>query len=394
MTGFTAHRLEFTLEAVDPVMFPMAVGTALRGAIFAALWDGFCAHKAAPTCAVCPLVMTCPVALLVATMAPADGVRPTLLQDDGEGISTVDAAGGLEGWAAPSGQAAPVRPDDGDERQGAKQSLAPAEPASAVSRYLRARPTGDQLRRPYTIEPPLPASRRYAPGERITFGLTIFASAWSLLPYVVLAVHQWQQRGIGQRQRSRQGQRGRARLIQVLARHPLTGATGIVWQEGADAISLVDLPVTSAQVTTQARAWPLHPGTLTLHFRTPTRLVANGRLVRGPDPQVLLARLLERLNALSRALTGSLPLADPRPLLAQAATVRVEADRTSWAEGWSPSGRLRRSTPIGGFIGRAEWQADPATLGALLPWLLWGSIIHVGKDTVKGNGWYDVVSPQ
>ena len=26
----------------------------------------------------------------------------------------------------------------------------------------------------------------------------------------------------------------------------------------------------------------------------------------------------------------------------------------------------------------------------LLPWLLWGQVTQVGKNTVKGNGWYEV----
>jgi hypothetical protein len=24
------------------------------------------------------------------------------------------------------------------------------------------------------------------------------------------------------------------------------------------------------------------------------------------------------------------------------------------------------------------------------PWLVWGQFVHVGKDAVKGNGWYEI----
>jgi hypothetical protein len=34
-----------------------------------------------------------------------------------------------------------------------------------------------------------------------------------------------------------------------------------------------------------------------------------------------------------------------------------------------------------------RWEGD---VTRLRPWLLWGQSLHVGKDAVKGNGWYQV----
>ena len=67
----------------------------------------------------------------------------------------------------------------------------------------------------------------------------------------------------------------------------------------------------------------------------------------------------------------------------RATTVR---DDTRWVELRSYSTRQRRATPIGGLMGRITLACDDWR--PFLPWLLWGQFTHVGKDAVKGNGWY------
>jgi hypothetical protein len=41
-------------------------------------------------------------------------------------------------------------------------------------------------------------------------------------------------------------------------------------------------------------------------------------------------------------------------------------------------------------MGRVTFRADDWT--PFLSWLVWGEIVHVGKDAVKGNGWYEICS--
>lgn len=66
------HHLEFTATALSPIALGDQAGASIRGAIVGGLWERFCANKAAPTCADCPLIAVCPVAELVAPMR-ADG---------------------------------------------------------------------------------------------------------------------------------------------------------------------------------------------------------------------------------------------------------------------------------------------------------------------------------
>src|SRR6266498_3852947 len=64
----TTHHLEFTATALTPLELDDQAGSSIRGAVVGGLWDRFCANKAAPTCAACPLLRVCPVAALIAPM--------------------------------------------------------------------------------------------------------------------------------------------------------------------------------------------------------------------------------------------------------------------------------------------------------------------------------------
>jgi hypothetical protein len=51
------------------------------------------------------------------------------------------------------------------------------------------------------------------------------------------------------------------------------------------------------------------------------------------------------------------------------------------------SSRLGRHTPIGGLVGEITFCGE---LGPFLPYIVWGQFTHIGKDTTKGNGWYEI----
>ena len=146
-----------------------------------------------------------------------------------------------------------------------------------------------------------------------------------------------------------------------------------------------------------ARAASLPADRVTLHFLTPTRLVADGQLVHRPDFRALILRLAERLQALTREY-GEPTSADREqdtPTRQQryfhferlACDVRLVSDQTRWVDVASYSARQRRATPIGGFVGRATFEGDLTELRELL---VWGEVLHVGKNAVKGDGLYRI----
>lgn len=289
-------------------------GMALRGALFQALWERFCANKAARTCAACPLHQGCPVSTLVA----------------------------------------PLRDEN---------------------------PRGRDVPRPYALRPP--PGGLLPPGAPLVFGLTLFGRVLPLLPYVVMAAQAMGQGGVGARG-GVDGRRGRFRVTAVDGVNLLTGAREDLLDRRRQ-VHYPTLAVTAADVA--ARAAGLPTDTVEITFLTPMRLVDGGVLVRRPVLRPLIQRLCERLTALA-AEYGTTPGENGYPfhdLLAQAAAVEVVSDETNWQEVASYSARQGRSTPIGGLVGRVRVRGPLTTLH---PWLVWGEVVQVGKDVVKGNGCY------
>ncbi len=235
--------------------------------------------------------------------------------------------------------------------------------------------------RPYVIQPPMDVPHPLAPQSQFRFGLGLFGTAADLFPFVVQGALAMQHEGLGQR--NELGKRGRIKVVQIDAVSPLTGERQVLYRAGTPLVQLPGLPIGAAQV--QAYAATLPTDQVTLHLYTPLRLVDDGQLVKRLTLRPLLQRLMRRLDDLHRSYGGG-PLGwDFRDLVAQAERVQVVRDATRWVDVVSYSGRQQRSTPIGGLVGAITFGGDLAGLRELL---VWGMLVHVGKNVVKGDGWY------
>ena len=146
------------------------------------------------------------------------------------------------------------------------------------------------------------------------------------------------------------------------------------------------LPI-AADVAAYAAALPADR--LTLQFRTPLRLIDGDRIVKRIDPRPFVQRLSWRLDQLALAYGDGAPLGDRAALTMQLDNLTLADDQTRWVDVVSYSSRSRQRTPIGGLVGQVTLAGDLAPLRELL---VWGSLIHVGKNAVKGDGWYDIAA--
>lgn len=257
-------------------------------------------------------------------------------------------------------------------------------------------PWGRTPARPYTIEVvggqgrPLDGRNqtRFDPGDAFTFGVTLYGPAANLLPYLILGVPMMGQIGIGRRLRENDGRRGQFVLRSIVAYNPLTDERQTVLGAGSATVETPAVVVNSAQVA--ARAEQLadrvsdREGRLTLHFDTPTRIIDRGQLVKEPQFRPVFQRALDRVEGVLQQYGNAEPNWDVLPLLEAAERVRrVDAD-SRWVELTSGSRRSGRSTPVSGFIGYATFSTDDWT--PFLPILIWATVMHVGKNTVKGKG--------
>ena len=315
----TTHHLEFTATALTPLELDDQAGSAIRGAVVGGLWERFCANKAAPTCADCPLIPVCPVAELIAPMR---------------------AAGETGGAQRP---------------------------------------------RPYVVRPPANHARHYDPGAALSFGLGLIGPVARLFPYLVMAAQAIEQSGLGRRLSANGGRRGALQLAAIAAVNPLSGARQPLYQRDQAQVQTPGLPITAADVTAYAAALPSDQ--LTLQFHTPLRLIDGDRLVKRFDPRPFVQRLAWRLDQLAVAYGDGAPVCDRAALATQLADLTLADDRTAWVDVVSSSARSHQRTPIGGLVGRVTLAGDLAPLRELL---VWGSLIHVGKNAVKGDGWYSI----
>ncbi len=246
---------------------------------------------------------------------------------------------------------------------------------------------GEQRPRPYVIQPPRGGSREYAPGASLSFGLSLIGPAARLFPYVFMAAREIEQTGLGRRLPANGGRRGALQIAQIAALNPLSGARQALYQHGQPQVHTPGLPIDVADVQRAATALPSDQ--LTLQFRTPLRLIAGDRLVHRFDPRPFFARLAWRLDQLAIAYGGGAPLVGRDGVEPLATCVQVAHDHTRWVDVVSYSTRTRGKTPIGGLVGSVTLVGDLAPLRELL---VWGSLVHVGKNAVKGDGWYAIAT--
>jgi len=266
--------------------------------------------------------------------------------------------------------------------------------------YLTSRSTGAESRRPFALQPPLSRQPRYEPGERFTFGFTLFGNAQTLFPYVLLAVREvGESQGIGRRLDGG-SERGRYRLVQVTAVDPHSGQVQTLFQEPEMMVMQPTLRVDAEGITrraqqlaTQAAA---NDGRLQLKLLTPLRVIHENRLMHTYAFVPFFQRLVERLYGLGEHYSAD-PSRYDRPalraevarLLPLAASVTVVEDQTRWWDVKGYSSRLNKPHYLGGLVGDVTLASDEWT--TLLPYLLWGQSIQLGKNVVKGGGWYQFV---
>lgn len=267
-------------------------------------------------------------------------------------------------------------------------------PVAALVAPLRDEsPRGRDVPRPYIITPSTTEKERYDLGETCTFGFTLLGSAAKFYPYVMRALLEMEHHALGHPLKELGWKRGRFRLRKIDEVHPFTGQRVCLWQQGERYPEKLQLGVTDADVA--ARASTLSPDSLTLHFVSPIRLVAGGHVLRQPDFQVLALRMAERLEGIRQEYgrtDGNQQAAGREWYLSikkQAEKVHLEKDATSWVDVHSYSRRQQQKISIGGLVGHASFVGPLVNLHELL---IWGELLRVGKNIVKGAGLYRIES--
>jgi hypothetical protein len=295
-------------------------------------------------------------------------------------------------------------------------------PDQAIQRLLATldedNPRGKDVPRPYVIEPPsappnsplgVGGGHVLAPGETLSFGITLFGEAMEAFPILVMAMRHAEERGLGRTPPATANSplgaggrgRGRFRVVRAFAQNPLTRTTQEFLAPGERMVTTPQVCITDEDVLRQAERDATAPADrLRIHFHTPMTLKAQGDVLRRPNFSVLIHRLIERLTQLSTIYGGAplpcLPASreERSALLRQADMIGLIEDATHWAEVRGHSDRTHAPTNLSGFTGTADFapviSGDGGSFAPFYTILRWGEIAHAGNNTVKGNGLFRI----
>lgn len=245
-----------------------------------------------------------------------------------------------------------------------------------------------QVRRPYVILPPPPSRRFIEPGEMIVFHLTLLGEAAGFVPLLVPTLARMGRFGLGG---------PGARVPFSLERIDSVGGTSDrplqVYSRQVPMVRSLVHRLDLAKAREEAKELERHP-LLELNFLTPARLLEDQRLQDQVTAPLLHDRLMGRLCDVG-ALYGppggggvgfhpSQARVDRRP------DIRIRTAETFWVDLlWKrnpedPGQPMR----LGGVLGRLVLEGD---LRPLLPYLVLGQWVHIGKNTTFGHGGYTLL---
>lgn len=239
---------------------------------------------------------------------------------------------------------------------------------------------GQEVARPYIIEPLFPHRARYGPGSPFAFNLVLVGSALNSFTDCLWIIQQIGRRGLGRDYRSGQG---RFEVEQV-AIMDNAGAATLIYQHG-----VTPAPSVLARNGISLADWTtgLTPQRLIMHFVSPLHL-------RDPKPPRQPLRDLEfhhlwdslqqRLEQLMPRYCGTRYESSFKTLKKQALAVRkVEASLRWQAQPRRTS--QHQLVDMGGLLGHVVFEGD---LTPFLPVLAVGAWTHLGHGCDLGNGQY------
>lgn len=241
---------------------------------------------------------------------------------------------------------------------------------------------------PLVIQAPPEETTTYFPGDNLDFHVVLVGRAQQYLPYFLVAFQELGRQGLGRFLELPGGRRrGRYHLAQVEAVSALDDKRALVYTAAQPThIHAQALPVETAQITAYAQTLP--NDRLTIIFHTPARLQHQTQLVRqGPPFAALLKALLGRVSSLAYFHCDTRWELDFRGWIDRAEAVELVESRTVWVDWERYSGRQQQHISMGGLVGQATYAGD---LAPFLPLLVLGTLVHVGKGTVFGNGRFSV----
>jgi hypothetical protein len=231
--------------------------------------------------------------------------------------------------------------------------------------------------RPFIIVPPEPQSGHLRRGETLEIGMTLVGSANSVFPHFVLAF----ERLCAERRLGRQGaEPSHGKFVLDSAWQDCrNGNTRLIYRSETGPTSEIEPPSpVSAWIDTPAQATDV-----VVEYRTPTRLMIEGKPAPRPEFHILVRNGLRRLSNLAYFHCGAQLVLDFRGIVDAAGRVGIVDEHMSGRKWQRYSTKQGMRIPVSGAVGAVRYRGE---LGPFLPLLAALEVLHVGKGTVFGLG--------
>jgi hypothetical protein len=238
--------------------------------------------------------------------------------------------------------------------------------------------------RPYILRPPS-GEQLLGAQDSLIFELILIGKATDYFPWLFFTFWELGKQGLGYNET-----RYALKTVSVLDR------TGKVLNELYDGKGFHESTVTSAPTerSLQERIEKLPTDQITIRFLTPVALRSGstpgkpGRPVGLPDFGIFFRRLRDRISSLIKfyGQPEAMPEINWKGLGEAATSVHLVENQTKWVN-MSRTTRRGELQDLGGLVGTARYAGD---LRPFLLWLVLGEQIHVGRNTVVGNGRYEL----
>lgn len=226
---------------------------------------------------------------------------------------------------------------------------------------------------PYTLRPQPHREGLLRLGTEVYLDVTLFGHSNRLLPYIIHALDQAGQRGIG-------AGNGRLRLARVDQEDEEQGWRCLLIPGRALASWTVTDPVP-----------PACPEVLTLVLETPLRLKRDDQLVTPETFQfsILFSHLLRRISLLTAFHTDTPLETDFAGLTRASGPIQPWDLKLHWYDWTRYSSRQKTEMQMGGLLGSVVLSGEQ--LAPFWPYLWLGQWTQVGKGTSMGLGGYRII---
>ncbi|QGG48981.1 CRISPR system precrRNA processing endoribonuclease RAMP protein Cas6 [Heliorestis convoluta] len=328
------QRFRIVIAAgAEGLVLPAYSGSTLRGALGHALRDIACTAGKAQVCSGCFYQMICPVTMLFNPLVP----------DDRKGL------------------------------------------------FLK----GQEIPAPFVLRPYTQGKSHYQRDETFEVEMTLFGKAMPFAPYLLSAFARSLERGLGKGLRS-------ARVVEASVVNPFTKGSQSIYEGGQWNLAtklylsaqdvkervkkLLEYSTSTVQSHSSTHKKKEATTFIKITFKTPLRLKADKRLQDKLSATLLFRGLLRRLSVIAAYYGEQLWKIDFAKYIKKAEALQLREEAYTWTDWERYSSRQNAKMKLGGLMGYLILEGESDWIEELLPILLWGQLIHLGKATSFGLG--------